>query len=162
MARSNSLVINDWIIYAHPLFLEQLEALISQVGKAKLKTPENYKKKNSAKRLAAIYQFAFQIIPEDPTLSKYRQGHTLGEDNKHWFRAKFFQQYRLFFRFHFQSKIIVYAWINDEKTKRAYESKSDAYLVFGKMLKQGTPPNDWDELLREAKLEKSRLGKIVK
>lgn len=36
----------------------------------------------------------------------------------HWFRAKFFQQYRRFFRYHQASKIIVYAWVNIEATLR--------------------------------------------
>jgi toxin YhaV len=48
----------------------------------------------------------------------------------HWFRAKFFQQYRLFFRYHRESRIIIYAWVNDEESKRAYESASDAYRTF--------------------------------
>jgi len=43
-------------------------------------------------------------------------------------------RYRLFFRFHAPSKTIVYAWVNDQDTKRAYESSNDAYRVFGKML----------------------------
>ena len=45
----------------------------------------------------------------NPTRADYRQGNTLGDEHRHWFRAKFFQQYRLFFRYHQQSKIIVYA-----------------------------------------------------
>lgn len=39
---------------------------------------------------------------------------------------------------------------NDTATKRAYESKRDAYNVFAKMLESGHPPNDWAELLQEA------------
>ena len=50
---------------------------------------------------------------------EYRKGGTLGDEHKHWFRAKFFQQYRLFFRYHGPSKVIVLAWVNDEDTKRA-------------------------------------------
>ncbi|WP_370317525.1 type II toxin-antitoxin system YhaV family toxin, partial [Pseudoalteromonas sp.] len=72
---------------------------------------------------------------------------------KHWFRAKFFQQYRLFFRYHLGSKIIVYAWVNDENNKRAYGSKTDAYKVFEKMLNSGHPPEGWNELLKAAKDE---------
>ena len=94
------------------------------------------------------------------TLPVYRQGATLGDDRKHWFRAKFFQQYRLFFRFHQTSKIIVYAWVNDEDTKRAYDSNTDAYLVFKKMLDRGYPPDEWDELLAAAKVEIERLDKF--
>lgn len=117
---------NGWTLYAHPLFVEQLASLTAQVNALRVRDTIGYKKKNATKRLAAIEKLIFEIIPNDPTAPEYRQGATLGNSNKHWFRAKFFQQYRLFFRFHQASKIIVYAWVNDEKTKRAYESKNDA------------------------------------
>jgi hypothetical protein len=32
----------------------------------------------------------------------------------------------LFFRYHAAQRIIVYAWVNDDDTKRAYESLADA------------------------------------
>jgi toxin YhaV len=43
--------------------------------------------------------------------------------------------------------------VNDEKNKRAYGSKTDAYKVFEKMLKAGHPPEVWDDLLKAAKGE---------
>ena len=51
------------------------------------------------------------------------QGGTLAEDHKHWWRAKFFQQYRLYFRYHLPSKVIVFAWVNDQDTKRAVDKR---------------------------------------
>lgn len=107
--------------------------------------------------LAAIAKLAFDVIPHDPTRSEYRQGGTRGDDHKHWFRAKFFQQYRLIFRYHAPSKVIVYAWVNDEDTKSAYESSYDAYRVFRKMLESGHPPDDWDRLLAEVQKESQRM-----
>ena len=77
-------------------------------------------------------------------------------EEKHWFRAKFFQQYRLFFRYHAASKVIVFAWVNDEQTKSAFESGDDAYRVFRKMLESGHPPDDWDQLLRESEVLNQR------
>jgi toxin YhaV len=156
------LVVNGWTIFAHPLFLNQLEALIQQVEALKQKDPASYVKKNATKRLAAIAKLAFEVIPQDPGRVEYRQGNTLGDQHKHWFRAKFFQQYRLFFRFHAQSKLIVYAWVNDEDTKRAYERGDDAYRVFRKMLEGGDPPDGWDQLLAQARAEFSRLQEIGK
>ena len=161
MSQPKPLVINGWNIFAHPLFLDQIESLESQVVAQRRKDPANYQKKNAAKRLAAIFKLAFEVIPQDPTLSEYRQGSTLGADHKHWFRAKFFQQYRLFFRFHSQSRIIVYAWVNDEASKRAYSSKTDAYRVFKKMLASGRPPNDWKALLAQARAESEKLAKKI-
>ena len=154
------LVVNDWTIFAHPLFLDQLEALTRQVEGLKQKDPDGFTRKNAAKRLAAIAKLAFDIIPQDPARPEYRQRKTLGEGRKHWFRATFFQQYRLIFRYHAKSKIIVYAWVNDEESKRACESSDDAYKVFRKMLESGHPPDDWDQLLSEACTESGRIRQL--
>ena len=155
------LVINGWTVFAHPLFLVQLETLIQQVEALKQKDPTGFTKKNASKRLATIAKLVFEVIPQDPARPEYRQGNTLGEDHKHWFRAKFFQQYRLFFRYHAQAKVIVFAWVNDEDTKQAYGSGDDVYRVFRKMLESGHPPDDWNQLLTEARTEVERLQKIA-
>ena len=161
MSEHNALIINGWRVFAHPLFLNEYESLAQKVQTLKDNNPVNYTKKNAVKRLAAIHKLAFEVIPAEPTIPEYRQGSTLGDNHKHWFRAKFFQQYRLFFRFHSASKIIVLAWVNDEKNKRAYGSKNDAYRIFEKMLNNGHPPDDWKQLLKEADGELDRLAKIT-
>jgi len=158
---SAPLVVNGWNIFFHSLFLDQVEELCEHVESLREKDPVGYAKKNATKRLAAIEKLAFDVIPQNPTSPEYRQGMTLGEEHKHWFRATFFQQYRLFFRFHLESKVIVYAWVNDEKTKRAYESKSDAYRTFKKMLNNGNPPDDWAALLGEATNESHRAKDLA-
>ncbi len=162
MQEQSTIVINGWTIFAHPLFLDELTSLINKVKALKDKDPINYSRKNASKRLAAIFKLAFEIIPENPALPEYRQGSTLGDNHRHWFRAKFFQQYRLFFRFHSESKIIIFTWVNNEKNKRAYESKTDAYKVFEKMLNNGHPPDNWDQLLKNAKDGMDRLNKITR
>lgn len=161
MSGGTPLLVNGWTLFAHPIFLDQLDALMAQVETLRRKDPAGYAKKNAAKRLAAIARLAFELIPQDPTRPEYRQGNTLGDAHKHWFRAKFFQQYRLFFRFHAQARVIVFAWVNDEDTKRAYESADDAYRVFRHMLDSGRPPSDWDQLLAEARAESERLGRLA-
>ena len=155
------LVVDGWTIFAHPLFLDQLEALAREVEVLKQKDPLEYIKKNAAKRLAALSKLAFEVIPQNPARPEYRQGGSLGVEHKHWFRARFFQQYRLFFRYHAPSKVIVYTWVNDEDTKRAYESSNDAYRVFRRMLESGHPPDDWNQLLAEARAEYDRLQQAV-
>ena len=159
--KSTPLVMHGWMVFAHPLFLVQLETLAQQVESLRKKDPVGYMKKNASKRLAAITRLAFDVIPQDPARPDYRQGGTLGDDRKHWFRAKFFQQYRLFFRYHAPSKLIVFVWVNDEGTQRAYESSDDAYRVFRKMLKSGHPPDDWNQLLAEARAEGQRLQRFA-
>ncbi len=156
------LVVNGWSIYAHPLFLDQLEGLIEEVEGRKARDPKAWRKKNCTKRLAAIFKLVTEVIPADPGAPAFRQGDTLGEARKHWFRAKFFQQYRLFYRFSSEAKIIVLAWVNDESTLRAYGSRTDAYATFRGMLDGSNPPDDFDALMQAAKAEAARLEEAIK
>ncbi len=160
-AKPAPLVIHGWTVFAHPLFLAQIESLARQVEAHRQRDPTGYANKNTSKRLAAIVKLAFDTIPQDPARPEYRQGKTLGDEHKHWFRAKFFQQYRIFFRYHAPSKVIVFAWVNDDDSKRAYESSNDAYRVFRKMLESGHPPDDWNSLLAEARAEGRRLQQFA-
>jgi toxin YhaV len=141
-------IINGWTLYAHPLFTDQLDRLTAAVEKTKRKDPKTYQSTANAKLLAQLQRLAFETIPVDPARPEFRQGGTLGQSRKHWFRAKFGGgRFRLFFRFSSSAKIIVYAWVNDSETLRTYGAKSDAYAVFKGMLDQGNPPEDWAELL---------------
>jgi toxin YhaV len=160
-APKGPLVVNGWSIFAHPLFLGQIEALIAEVERARAKDPTGYARRNAAKRLAAVARLAFEIIPQDPARPEHRQGDTLGGDRRHWLRAKFFQQYRLFFRYSAARRVIILAWVNDERTLRAYESGSDAYRVFRRVLDRGTPPDDWDRLMAEAASATDRLDELA-
>ena len=156
------LVVNGWSIYAHPLFLDQIEAPIEEVEARKKRDPSTYRTKNCAKRLAAITRLVTRDIPADPAQVQFRQGGSLGADRRHWFRARFFQQYRLFFRFDTASRIIVLAWVNDDDTLRAYGSRTDAYATFRSMLDRGDPPDDFETLLRSAKASAGRFEAAAK
>lgn len=159
--RGAPLVVNGWSIFAHPVFLDQLETLIDEVEARKERDPQTWQKKNCAKLLAAIFKLITEIIPADPAAPQFRQGHTLGDARRHWFHAKFFQQYRLFFRFDSGSQVIVLAWVNDENTLRAFGRKTDAYAVFKSMLDNGNPPDDFDTLLRSAETSAARFRSRV-
>ncbi|MGG5218333.1 type II toxin-antitoxin system YhaV family toxin [Rahnella variigena] len=147
---NQAMEINGWTLLAHPLILQQIQKLTDQVVLMRRKDPVGYKSKNATKRLAAINKLMFDVIPQDPARVEFRQGDTLGGEFSHWFRAKFFQQYRLFFRYNLRSRIIIYAWVNDDKELRAYDSKTDAYRMFSKMLKSGKPPDNWQALWEES------------
>jgi toxin YhaV len=141
------LTINGWTLLAHPLFLDQVEKLTETVEALMTKSPDQYQTNANTKLLAALNKLVFQTIPADPAATIYRQGSTLGEGHKHWFRAKFGNgRFRLFFRYDSNAKIIIFAWVNDETTLRTYGAKTDAYMVFRRMLEDGNPPDDWAAL----------------
>lgn len=91
-SKPSPLLIHGWTVFAHPLFLAQLERLTRAVEASRQKDPVGYVSKNAGKNLAAITKLAFDVIPHDPARPEYRQGNTLGDDDKHWFRAKFFSR----------------------------------------------------------------------
>jgi toxin YhaV len=145
------MVVNGWKLYVHPLFHSQLLRLVEQVEALARKNPTAYKEEPATKLLATINRHIREIIPRDPGAPEFRQGNTLGKDNRHWFRAKFHERYRLFYRFATKEKIIIYAWVNDEKTLRKAGSKTDPYSVFRGMLEAGDPPSSIEDLLERAK-----------
>lgn len=147
--------VNGWTLYLHPLLQQQLEKLTSRVEALQAKDPAGYKQQPATKLLASINRLIREVIPRDPNAAEFRQGNTLGADNRHWFRAKFHGRYRLFYRFSSQQKVIVYAWVNDESTLRKSGSGTDPYTVFRAMLNSGNPPRTLAELLAvSAQLER--------
>jgi toxin YhaV len=145
------LEINGWKIFAHPLFLQQFEALLVEVEQLQAKDPTGYRERKKTKLLAAILKMVVEVIPQNPVDPKFRQGNTLGPSYRHWQRAKFFDgRFRLFFRYSSDPKVIIMAWVNDSETLRTYGSKTDAYAVFKKMLEKDQPPDDWNKLKSEA------------
>jgi toxin YhaV len=145
------LVVNGWRLYVHPLFDQQLRRLVVQVDALAAKDPAGYKEHPAAKLLSTINRHIQEIIPQNPSAAEFRQGNTLGSDNRHWFRAKFHERYRLFYRFSNKEKVIIYAWVNDESTLRKAGSRRDPYHVFRAMLEAGDPHNTMEQLLMRAK-----------
>jgi toxin YhaV len=149
------MVVNGWKLYVHPLFHDQLIHLVEQVEALAKKNPAAYKEQAATKLLATINRLIREIIPRDPNAPKFRQGNTLGKDNRHWLRAKFQERYRLFYRFATKEKVIIYAWLNDEKTLRKAGSKQ-APTAFFEMLEAGDPPDSIADLLQRSKDLKTR------
>jgi toxin YhaV len=145
------MVVNGWKLYVHPLFEQQFRQLVEQVEALAAKDPMGYKDLPAAKLLATINRHIRETIPRNPGAAEFRQGNTLGSDNRHWFRAKFHERYRLFYRFSSREKVIIYAWVNDERTLRKSGSRTDPYRVFRAMLEAGDPPNTLEQLIVRAK-----------
>ena len=136
-----------WRLFVHPLFEAQLQKLTKRVGRLASNDPRGYASHPAAKILATIDHFIRESIPHDPNSPEFRQGNTLGTGNRHWFRAKFHGRYRLFYRFSTQHKMILYAWVDDERLRKA-GSRTDPYAVFKTMLESGNPPNSFADLLQ--------------
>ena len=141
---------NGWKLYRASAFLASLTPLADEVARLAAMDLDGYVAHPKAKLLARIRQLIVDEIPRDPNGRTYGLGNTLGPDHRHWRRAKFLQRFRLFFRFDSASRIIVYAWVNDENTLRRAGSRSDPYAVFAQRLIAGDPPDEWDDLLADA------------
>jgi toxin YhaV len=138
---------NGWNLLFHDCLIEQLRKLEAAAQRAKAQDPKEFESNANVKLFNALSQLMLQAVPGDPNREEYRQGNTMGNAFRHWRRAKIGRRFRLFFRFDSKTKIIIFAWVNDENTLRSAGSKSDPYAVFQKMLQRGRPPDDWAALL---------------
>jgi toxin YhaV len=141
---------NGWSLYAYAAFGDAFEGLSDAVEDLRKKQPESYESHPKAKLLRRIIELILDEIPRDPNGAAYQLGNTLGGAHRHWRRAKFLGRFRLFYRFSTAHKAIVYAWVNDETTLRKAGSRTDPYASFNKRLRDGDPPDGWDDLFRKA------------
>jgi toxin YhaV len=152
-------ITQGWTLAFHPCLLDQVERLVvaaedevKRSGRSGANPPGP-----NQKLLAHVLDLMFEAIPRDPNAPEYRLGHTLGREHAHWRRGKTGGgRYRVFFRFHSDARVIVFAWINDEQSLRTYGSATDACSVFAKRLARGMPPNDWDTLVAQALTDAAR------
>ena len=131
----------------YPAFRDRLIALAGEVAAARTRGTPEWESSPKAKLLKRVIDLITDEVPRKPAAPEYEQGNTLGADARGWRRAKFLGRFRLFFRFDSRSKVIVYAWVNDEGTLRKEGSSTDPYAVFRAMLLAGNPPHGWDALL---------------
>jgi len=124
----------------------QLHKLQEAAARAEQNDSQGFESNANVKLFRALSHLIIEAVPADPGRDEFRQGNTLGTTYRHWRRVKIGRSFRLFFRYDSKSKVIVYAWINDENTLRSAGIKSDPYAVFEKMLGRSNPPDDWDAL----------------
>ena len=143
---------HGWNLLFHDGLIEQLQKLQTAAQKAQTQDPQGFESNANVKLFNALAQLMLETVPSDPSRDEYRQGNTMGPAFRHWRRAKLGRRFRLFFRFDSKTRIIIFAWVNDENTLRSSGSKTDPYAVFQKMLQRGNPPDDWAALVSASKL----------
>jgi len=142
---------NGWRQFRHAEFRRALDGLAAEVERLARQLPADWHAHPKAKLLRRIVDLIEVEIALDPNAPEYARGNTLGSSHHHWRRARFLGRFRLFFRFDSASRIIVYAWVNDENTLRKTGAQTDPYAVFRRRLDDGHPPDDWTSLLAEAR-----------
>ena len=143
---------HGWNLLFHEGLIEQLQKLQTAAQKAQTQDPQGFESNANVKLFNALAQLMLETVPSDPSRDEYRQGNTMGPAFRHWRRANLGRRFRLFFRFDSKTRIIIFAWVNDENTLRSSGSKTDPYAVFQKMLQRGNPPDDWAALVSASKL----------
>ncbi|OWP50280.1 type II toxin-antitoxin system YhaV family toxin [Pseudomonas nitroreducens] len=144
---------NGWSLYGHPLFLQRLEDLVSEVEELSEEDPDGFTHHSTFKLYDKVAKAMMERIPADPSARAFLLGNTMGEENRHWRRAKegLPDRYRLFFQYRSAApQTIIYVWLNDCATLRKDGARTDVYVVFRKMLTKGTVPGSFDELLKVA------------
>ena len=142
---------HGWSLLFHDCLIEQLQKLHAAAQRAQAQDLKGYESNANVKLFNALSQLMLETVPSDPNREEYRQGNTMGPTFRHWRRAKIGRRFRLFFRFDSKTKIVIFAWGNDENILRSSGSKSDPYAVFQKMLQRRHPPDDWAALVSASK-----------
>ncbi len=151
---------HGWSLLFHDCLVEQLQKLKAASDRAEAADPIGFEANANVKLFRALSQLIFETVPSDPAREEYRQGNTMGTTYRHWRRAKIGRRFRLFFRYDSKAKVIVFAWVNDERTLRSSGSKSDPCAVFQKMLDRGNPPDDWAALLAASRADLSQDSQL--
>ncbi len=109
---------HGWSLLFHDFLIEQLQKLKEASVRAEASDPQGFETNANVKLFRALSQLIFETVPSYPSREEYRQGNTMDTAYRHWRRAKIGRRFRLFFRYDTKLKVIVFAWVNDERTLR--------------------------------------------
>ncbi len=110
---------HGWTLLFHDCIVGQLQRLHAAAQRAEKADPKAAEHNANVRAFCVLSRLMLEVVPRDPSGEEYRQGNTLGPAYRHWRRAKFGGRFRLFFRYDSRTKVIVCAWVNDERTLRA-------------------------------------------
>ena len=137
---------HGWNLLFHECLIEQLRKLEVAVQRARKQDPQGFEANANVRLFNALAQLLLETAPSGPDREEYRQGDTMAAELRHWRRARIGRRFRLFFRFDSRSRVIIFAWVDDESSLRSSGSETDPYAVFRRMLERGHPPDDWATL----------------
>jgi len=107
---------HGWNLLFHECLSDQLQKLYAASLRAQQQDPQGFESNANVRLFGALSKLIFDVVPSDPNREEYRQGNTMGVTFRHWRRAKLGQRFRLFFRFDSKTRVIIFAWVNDENT----------------------------------------------
>jgi toxin YhaV len=144
---------HGWNLLFHECLSEQLQKLHVASERAQQQYPQRFESSANVRLFAALSKLIFDAVPSDPNREEYRQGNTMGAAFRQWRRTNIGRRFRLFFRFDSKTRIVIFAWVNDENTLRSSGSKSDPSNVFQHKLERGHPPDDWASLVAASRAD---------
>ena len=113
---------HGWEIWFGELFDARWRALREQVKHLKATLDAKaFQAHPDAKRFAALVNIVHEVVPSDPAAPQFLLGNTLGAEHRGWRRVKgngLPERMRLFFKFSVARKVIVFAWLNDQRSLR--------------------------------------------
>ncbi len=120
---------HGWTLLFHECLIEQLQKLQAAARRAQENDPEGFEFNANVKLFRSLSRLMLDLVQSEPSRDEYRQGNTLSPARRHWRRARVGRRFRLFFRYDSKSKVIVYAWVNDEQTLCSAGSRSEPARV---------------------------------
>jgi toxin YhaV len=106
-----------WKIVFHDTIRHQLETLHDAVSRTDHLTHEGRYLDPNVQLWCAVSQLMLKTIPENPMLPEYSRGVPASGPWQFWRLVKFGERFALFFRFHVEPNLIIYALITDTQSK---------------------------------------------
>jgi toxin YhaV len=126
---------NNYLLKQHSIYADRVAELTRNVKKLKARlSPVDFSRHPFVKFAWRVRKAERELIPENPDHPDYQL-----KGNLKRFRRfkKGIKRYRVFFCFSQSPKIILYLYLNNDKTLRKEGDKNDPYLLFKKYVDKG-------------------------
>ncbi len=135
--------INGWLVLARPALAHRYAALRDEARRLRaVLPPEELNHHPSVKLAAQVHRLMTDIVPGDPDHPDFRLTGSL----RRFRRAKGHglpPRYRLFWTYSQAQRVIIFLYLNDERSLRKEGAKSDPYAVFRRMVERGDIGSDF-------------------
>ena len=134
------MAMSSYVLRYHQFYYGRIQELKEQVRKLSVTlSKEEFLQHTVVKFAYRIRKADQEIIPEDPDRPEYK---LRGELRKYRRYKQGLQRYRIIFCFANKPKIILYLYLNSEKSLRKAGGHRDPYEKFRKFVKRGNVSND--------------------
>lgn len=106
---------HGWTLLFHDRVIEQLRGLQARSERAAQGTPQGREANANLGLFRPLSRLILEVVPRDPSRDAYLPDNMQGLMGGYWRRVEIGRRRWLFFRYDSKAKVIVFAWLHEEK-----------------------------------------------